>query len=119
MSKRDQVLAVTPSGSSFHLARPDAAVMVRDGAATWSDSTYSRILVNQQGALRLRGLSCRVGPELAEEFRRDKNKQGWAAVARGLIQLALPRKCKRREPRPGYTMLHRIRPAFVDTEKTT
>jgi len=92
--------------------------MVRDGAAVWSDSTYSKILVNQQGALRLRGLSCRVGPELAEQFRRDRNKQGWAAVASSLIQLALPHKCRKVRVRPGYTMLHRLRPAFVDTEKT-
>lgn len=91
--------------------------MVRDGAAGWTDSTYNQILVNQQGALRLRGLSCRVGPEIAEQFRRDKNKEGWATVARSLIQLALPRKCKKREPKPGYTLLRRLRPAF--TEKTT
>jgi hypothetical protein len=101
------------------MARPEAAAMVRDGAALWSDPTYDQITVNQQGALRLRGLSCRVGPELAEQFRRDKNKQGWAAVASSLIQLALPRKCKKGRRRPGYTMLHRLRPAFVDTERTT
>jgi hypothetical protein len=86
--------------------------MVRDGAAIWSDSRYDRITVNQQGALQLRGLSCRVGPELAEQFRRDKNKEGWAAVARSLIQLPLPRKCKRVSPRAGYTLLHRLSPAF-------
>lgn len=46
--------------------------MVRDGAAEWSDSTYTQITVNQQGALRVRGLSCRVGEVLARDVRADK-----------------------------------------------
>lgn len=59
--------------------------MVRDGAASWSDSTYSRIVVNQQGALRLRGLSCRVGEALARDVRADK---GYARVMLAHINLS-------------------------------
>jgi hypothetical protein len=85
--------------------------MVRDGAAEFSDSSYDRITVNQQGALRLRGLSCRAGAELSEEFRRDKNKNGWAAVAVSLIQLQLPRKCKKPRHLPGYTLFRPLLPS--------
>jgi hypothetical protein len=113
---RRQVKAVLPTGSTFDLPRHEAAEMVRDGAANWSDFSYSKIIVNQQGALRMRGLSCRVGPELATQFRRDENKEGWAAVATSLIQLALPRKCKKPRQRPGFSLLHRLRPSF--SEKT-
>lgn len=91
--------------------------MVRDGAATWFDSSYNQITVNQQGALRMRGLSCRVGPELAKQVRRDENREGWATVAHSLIELALPRKCKKPRQRPGFTLLHRLRPSFCDAEK--
>lgn len=51
--------------------------MVRDGAAEFSDSSYDRITVNQQGALRLRGLSCRVGELLTIAVRQ---KLSWAEV---------------------------------------
>lgn len=85
LSKRDEVTAVTASGSSFRLPRPEAAVMVRDGAATWTDHSYDRITVNQQGALRLRGLSCRVGETLARDVRTD---QGYARVMLAHINLA-------------------------------
>ncbi len=51
--------------------------MVRDGAAVWADSYYDRITVNRRGALRLRGLSCRVGGPLAVAVR---EKQSWALL---------------------------------------
>jgi hypothetical protein len=59
--------------------------MVRDGAAIWSDSRYDRITVNQQGALQLRGLSCRVGAEIAQGVRRD---EGYARVMLAHIRLS-------------------------------
>lgn len=59
--------------------------MVRDGAATWANQSYDRIIVNQQGALRLRGLSCRVGETLARDVRADK---GYARVMLAHINLS-------------------------------
>jgi len=110
------VTAVVPGGAELHFTRAEAAEIVRDGAGDWLDSSYDRIRLNQRGALRMRGLSCRVGPELAKEFRRDENKEGWAAVATALIQLALPRKCKKPRQRPGFSQLHPLR--YFQEERT-
>ena len=59
--------------------------MVRDGAAVWTDNSYEQITVNQQGALHLRGLSCRVGETLARDVREDK---GYARVMLAHIRLS-------------------------------
>lgn len=57
--------------------RTEAYQCVRDGAASWSDSSYDHIQINQKGALRLRGLSCRVGEVLAVAVRK---KEWWARL---------------------------------------
>ncbi len=85
MPKRDFIAAILPDGATVHLTRAEAASMVRDGGAEFTDCCYNRITLNQHGALRLRGLSCRVGEKLADDARRGA---GYARVMLAHIRLA-------------------------------
>lgn len=70
------IVAVRPNQTTYHVSYAEASKLVADGHATWGDKQNRSVNVQENGALR--GLSCRVGPELANAYFEG---QDWAQVA--------------------------------------